>query len=385
MKRKTTTLFFGVLMTVAAMTAGANQPGYVSSTDANLNGSAVVYDYNEMNQYNVRARIGYITDVTLKPGETLQEIVAGDTERWMVSSANVAGVYHVYIKPLAKDITTNIIILSNSRSYRLIVTSSDVYDDIVIFDNVPASAMEKAAVEAAAAQARIENAKEKIRQYRQSQDTVNTRYEYKKIKNVAKSMLPTTVYNTKTKTYISIPPDNNQELPVVYRQNLNDKLSLVNYRIRDGFMVIDAVMARIYLAYGENSYAVLENIPVKETEKIGKKEANHLLNQSSFLKREQKEPPVMTESAATTVTNETNAAENSESDFLPLSETEETAVTITPISESFVNETVVVRPAATTEPAKKKEESTSIKQSVMPQPVSLKERLEQLQAKRGER
>ena len=166
MKRKT--LFFSVMMSMAVLTAGANQPGYIFPEDANLVGSAVVYNYNEMNQYKIRAKIGYITDIMLKPGEALQEIVAGDTERWQVSSANVAGVYHVYIKPLKADITTNLIILSDARSYRLIMTSSNVYDDIVIFDKVPASAKEKAAAEAAAAKAKVQRAKDTVEYHKQS-------------------------------------------------------------------------------------------------------------------------------------------------------------------------------------------------------------------------
>lgn len=283
MKRKT--LFFSVMMSMAVLTAGANQPGYIFPEDANLVGSAVVYNYNEMNQYKIRAKIGYITDIMLKPGEALQEIVAGDTERWQVSSANVAGVYHVYIKPLKADITTNLIILSDARSYRLIVTSSNVYDDIVIFDKVPASAKEKAAAEAAAAKAKVQRAKDTVEYHKQSKDIMNTRYEFIKIKNVSRSMLPMIVYNTSTKTYISMSSENNQDLPVLYKQDLNGKLNLVNYRIRNGFMVIDSVMPKIYLAYGENAYAILENKPFIETERISKEKANHLLNKPYFIEK----------------------------------------------------------------------------------------------------
>lgn len=283
MKRKT--LFFSVMMSMAVLTAGANQPGYIFPEDANLVGSAVVYNYNEMNQYKIRAKIGYITDIMLKPGEALQEIVAGDTERWQVSSANVAGVYHVYIKPLKADITTNLIILSDARSYRLIVTSSNVYDDIVIFDKVPASAKEKAAAEAAAAKAKVQRAKDTVEYHKQSKDIMNTRYEFIKIKNVSRSMLPMIVYNTSTKTYISMSSENNQDLPVLYKQDLNGKLNLVNYRIRNGFMVIDSVMPKIYLAYGENAYAILENKPFIETERISKEKANHLLNKAYFIEK----------------------------------------------------------------------------------------------------
>lgn len=283
MKRKT--LFFSVMMSMAVLTAGANQPGYIFPEDANLVGSAVVYNYNEMNQYKIRSKIGYITDIMLKPGEALQEIVAGDTERWQVSSANVAGVYHVYIKPLKADITTNLIILSDARSYRLIVTSSNVYDDIVIFDKVPASAKEKAAAEAAAAKAKVQRAKDTVEYHKQSKDIMNTRYEFIKIKNVSRSMLPMIVYNTSTKTYISMSSENNQDLPVLYKQDLNGKLNLVNYRIRNGFMVIDSVMPKIYLAYGENAYAILENKPFIETERISKEKANHLLNKPYFIEK----------------------------------------------------------------------------------------------------
>lgn len=277
-------LFLNVLMILSVSTACyANSPGYVYPTT--LNQSAVIFDYNELKQYNIRTKLGYITDIQLRSGEKLQDIVAGDTERWMVSSANIAGTVHVYVKPLQKNVKTNIIVISDARSYRFVATSADIYDDIVIFNNVPLSEKEKAAVEAAAAKAKVSDAKEKIRKYREYTEKYNWEYEFKKIKDVSQELLPVEIYNTKTKTYIKLPNENNQELPIIYRENLNGKLSLINYRMRDGYMVIDAVMSKMRLVYGENSYITIENLPLSAIENIDKKEANEIFHKKQLFSK----------------------------------------------------------------------------------------------------
>ncbi len=45
----------------------------------------------------------------------------------------VSNVQHVYIKPIEKDIKTNIIINTNHHSYRIKVVSGEDYDPLVTF------------------------------------------------------------------------------------------------------------------------------------------------------------------------------------------------------------------------------------------------------------
>jgi type IV secretion system protein VirB9 len=70
----------------------------------------------------------YVTDVILQPGETVTGVHPGDSVRWtFVPSRSGAGDMeqtHVLIKPLMADISTNIIVNTDRRTYRFDLMSS---------------------------------------------------------------------------------------------------------------------------------------------------------------------------------------------------------------------------------------------------------------------
>ena len=74
-----------------------------------VQGTATIYEFNPVNQFVVNTRLGYVTDIELRPGEEVQKIAAGNTLQWSVEKDTVADVTHVYIKPLS-DSATNVII-----------------------------------------------------------------------------------------------------------------------------------------------------------------------------------------------------------------------------------------------------------------------------------
>jgi type IV secretion system protein VirB9 len=70
----------------------------------------------------------YVTDVILQPGETVTGVHPGDPVRWSFvpsrSGAGDAEQTHVLIKPLTADISTNVIINTDRRTYQLDLMSS---------------------------------------------------------------------------------------------------------------------------------------------------------------------------------------------------------------------------------------------------------------------
>jgi type IV secretion system protein VirB9 len=70
----------------------------------------------------------YVTDIILQPGETVTGVHPGDPVRWSFvpscSGAGSAEQTHVLIKPLAADISTNLIINTDRRTYQLDLMSS---------------------------------------------------------------------------------------------------------------------------------------------------------------------------------------------------------------------------------------------------------------------
>lgn len=372
-KRTILTAALALVVAGGSLNIQAHQPGYVAPTSENLIGSNVVFDFNENMQYQVRTKIGYLTDIMLRSGETVQGVVAGDTERWKITVATVNNVAHVYIKPLEKNIETNLIVNTNNRSYRFIVSSGDVFDDVVSFKNVPASRAEIHAHEARAEKKKETTVAPNIRR-------ANQNYEYRKIKNISSRNLPTVVFDDGLKTYISIPADNRQELPVVYNSTNKKKMNLVNYRIKDGYMIVDSIMAEITLTFGEDSYALLRNIPEYEKTKITKEQANRLLNKNKIqLEKEKSEIDTIIQELGVNV-DERPVVSKEESN--QEAEEEIPTVTIRPLKDEEIpaNELLIVTPA----------EETVMQESVAPQEPqpkknqSLKEILTQLQANNKE-
>jgi type IV secretion system protein VirB9 len=70
----------------------------------------------------------YVTDIILQPGETVTGVHPGDPIRWtFVPSTSGVGENaqtHVLIKPLAADISTNLIVNTDRRTYQLDLVSS---------------------------------------------------------------------------------------------------------------------------------------------------------------------------------------------------------------------------------------------------------------------
>ncbi|MBZ9775161.1 P-type conjugative transfer protein TrbG [Mesorhizobium sp. CO1-1-8] len=85
-----------------------------------------IYPWSEGALYQVYAAPGQITDIALEPGETLTgtgPIAAGDTARWIIgdteSGSGVTRRVHILVKPSRVDITTNLVITTDRRSYMI--------------------------------------------------------------------------------------------------------------------------------------------------------------------------------------------------------------------------------------------------------------------------
>ena len=85
-----------------------------------------IYPWSEGALYQVYAAPGQITNIALEPGESLTgagPIAAGDTARWIIgdteSGSGVTRRVHVLIKPSRPDITTNLVITTDRRTYML--------------------------------------------------------------------------------------------------------------------------------------------------------------------------------------------------------------------------------------------------------------------------
>ncbi|HJO65953.1 MAG TPA: P-type conjugative transfer protein TrbG [Sphingomonas sanguinis] len=91
-----------------------------------------VYPWSEGALYQVYAAPGQITDIALEPGESLTgagPIAAGDTARWIIgdteSGSGVTRRVHILVKPSRPDITTNLVVTTDRRTYMLELRSGE--------------------------------------------------------------------------------------------------------------------------------------------------------------------------------------------------------------------------------------------------------------------
>lgn len=204
--------------------------------DADISGSQLTFEYLPQSLYEINCKTGHITDIVLKPGENIQYIGAGDTAQWMVDNTVVDGVAHVYVKPKLTDITTNLIINTEYHSYRLVLTSTDIYHPIVRWDFTKE--------EAEIFEENERNKYQNIRNTNSKSDVLkklNFNYKLEKKKKIEDHFLPVSIYDDGIHTYIKMQQNNKYDLPVIYNVNREKVLTLTNYRVRGNLFIIDKV------------------------------------------------------------------------------------------------------------------------------------------------
>lgn len=245
------------------------QPTYAAETqaiyrtsDASVNASELSFEYNSASIYEIDCQVGYLTDIILRPGERVTHIAAGDTMQWMVDQAVIGNTTHVYIKPKVKDITTNLIINTGVRSYRLTITSGDTYTPIVSWTF---AAEEKAEAEAIAKSRAAHQSL--LNKTAESPDDLNFNYTFTRKRNIEEYKQPIAVFDDGVRTYIKMPKSNRYELPVLYNVGKDKKLMLINYRVKGNMYIADRCFTRARLIFGAKSS--IDIIP--KTEKDGDK------------------------------------------------------------------------------------------------------------------
>ena len=258
MKKMDKILSVGLLLTLMVSSHSYAQKPVYALDDAVKVGSRVTYKYLPDSQFHVNTKMGFITDIELKPGETITYIAGGDTSRWLIDKAVVANVQHVYIKPIEKDIKTNVIVNTNLHSYRLEVSSGDNYDPLVTFDFDDNKSFGGSGMSL-----------QDIRANRLSvSGRKNFDYRIKAKKNADVSLMPAEIFDDGVKTYIRMPDDNKYDLPVIYSIDPWDgkTLSMVNYRRQGDYFVIDRVMEHGRLFYHQKFYIDFYNEAIQKTQ-----------------------------------------------------------------------------------------------------------------------
>ncbi|MDR1510042.1 MAG: P-type conjugative transfer protein TrbG [Synergistaceae bacterium] len=199
----------------------------------------------------------YVTDVILQPGENVTGLHPGDPVRWTfapsVSGSGVSLQVHVLIKPLMADISTNLIVNTDRRTYQLdLMSSATDFMPSVLF-SYPADSLKEWDVFLADRKKERESNAALASGYTISPEDLHLEYEIR-----GKDSLrwkPIRVWDDEVKTYIQFKRGSMRqsvEAPVLVVFE-HKKEVLVNYRAGVDMYIVDRVFDKAALIVGTGS------------------------------------------------------------------------------------------------------------------------------------
>ncbi|MCX8571834.1 P-type conjugative transfer protein TrbG [Aminobacter sp. MET-1] len=118
--------------TPTARVENANAAARVQPRREGYYNAIQIYPWSEGALYQVYAAPGQITNIALELGESLTgagPIAAGDTARWIIgdteSGSGITRRIHVLVKPTRADISTNLVITTDRRTYMIELRSGE--------------------------------------------------------------------------------------------------------------------------------------------------------------------------------------------------------------------------------------------------------------------
>lgn len=220
---------------------------------------AITYVYGSVVP-KVVCRPNRVTDIALQPGEKVTGVHAGDTVRWQISPA-ISGsgdteIIHVIIKPLMPDISTNLLVMTDRRTYNInLVSSNGNYIPSLRF-TYPQDVMDGWAT-FIAANKKKENPRETTLEPQYAMSAEDLYFGYKIVDRSRVPWKPIRVFDDGVKTYIQMPKRYRAlEAPVVLFYE-GKRQKLVNYRVKGTLYIVDRIMNRKAVMIAGKSKVVL--------------------------------------------------------------------------------------------------------------------------------
>jgi type IV secretion system protein VirB9 len=234
----------------AARVNQANAAARVQPVRNGFINSMQVYPFVEGALYQVYAAPGQVTDIALQSGEQLVgtgPVAAGDTVRWIIgdteSGAGTAKQVHILVKPTRPDLTTNLVINTNLRTYHMELRSTEKTYMASVSWQYPQDqliALRRQNAEAQAVQP-VANGIDLTK--------VNFRYE---VSGDRAPWRPLRAFDDGQQVFIEFPRGIAQgEMPPLFVVGpQGDTSELVNYRVRGSYMIVDRLFAAAELRFG---------------------------------------------------------------------------------------------------------------------------------------
>lgn len=229
----------------AANRAALHEPtsdGYINAVQ--------IYPFSDNELYRLYAAPQEVTDIVLQPGETLSAISAGDTVRWAVgdtaSGSGQGRQVHVLVKPFAANLKTNLVILTDRRTYHLEMESTPHTPMAAISWNYPSESLITQKNDATAP-ATVGSGI--------ALDHLSFRYS---IRGDDPPWRPIRAFDDGSKVYIQFPRDFNQsDAPPLFVVGQDGGSDLVNYRVCGDYYIVDRLFAAAELRLGKDDQQIV--------------------------------------------------------------------------------------------------------------------------------
>ncbi len=200
-----------------------------------------IYTYAPGAIYELYANPSFISAILLEPGESLNDVAAGDTSRWMVQETNaesqIDGRTIVLVKPQASGLRTNIVLVTDRRTYTIeaIAQSGSAYSAQIAW-----CYPENARLEGGASVAQL-----------------NFDYRIRTTRGRAPDWLPRRVFDDGRRTWIEMPDRvASSDLPPLFVIT-GEGAELVNYRVQGQRYMVDRVFDVAELRLGTRSPVIV--------------------------------------------------------------------------------------------------------------------------------
>ncbi|WP_434721309.1 P-type conjugative transfer protein TrbG [Mesorhizobium sp. RIZ17] len=249
-------------ITPAGRVENANAAARVQPRREGYYNAIQIFPWSEGALYQVYAAPGQITDIALEPGENLTgtgPIAAGDTARWIIgdteSGSGVTRRVHVLVKPSRADITTNLVISTDRRTYMVELRAAEKpYMPAVAWAYPAPPAGQRQAVPAAPA---IPAVAARNYRYNLTGDTPPWK--------------PVGAYDDGRRVYIEFPRGIVQgEMPPIFVIGPDGEPQIVNSRVYQNILIVDRLFGAAELRLGSGKRQETVRVVRTNAKRVGR-------------------------------------------------------------------------------------------------------------------
>ncbi len=189
---------------------------------------------------------GFQSAIEFEPGESIQTISMGDATGWLLSPIE----NRLFLKPIDQDATTNMTLITNRRTYLMELHAREataIDDEEMVFVMrfiYPGQVAEAQAVSNYMDSVPILDAMENPEKY-------NFAYTI----SGPERLSPIRIFDDGEFTYFQF-RDKNADIPAFFLVDGKGNESIVNFRMRDDFVVVERVGGKFTLRYGDEVVCV---------------------------------------------------------------------------------------------------------------------------------